>query len=320
MPKISIIIPCYNASAYIDRCFAALENQIYSDFEVIAIDDCSTDDTVDKIMLWQNKGILSICLLQNKVNSGPAYSRNRGISQAKGNFISFCDIDDWYDKDYLDEMIKAQTCYDADMVFCGYKLVFDSTKQLRHPLNAGCNSTQNKESVLLLGIDSLCSILVKKSIISEIPQPDLRNGEDMAIIPLLIINSNKFAFVKEEPYNYYCRSGSASLSPTPAMIESLNKSFNHILSNMPEEYLPITEFIGIKNLIYGSILNTFKISYNKEQAKQIIKGFECNFPHWRDNRHIKSLPIFKRIFIRCLSKSNYFFTFLLSRFHMFMTK
>lgn len=320
MPKVSVIIPCYNASDYVDRCFAALENQTYSDFEVIVIDDCSTDDTVDKIKEWEKKGVMSIQLLQNNVNSGPAQSRNKGISHATGNFISFCDIDDWYDNDYLDEMMKAQSCYNADMVFCGYKLVFDSTKQLRHPLNAVCGSTQNKDTVLLLGNDSLCSILVKKSIISEISQPDLRNGEDMAIIPLLIIHSNKFAFVKKEPYNYYCRSGSASLSPTPAMIESLKKSFDHIYSNMPIEYLAITEFIGIKNLIYGSVLNTFKISYNKEEAKRIVKEFERKFPHWRNNHHIQSLPIFKKIFIGSLSNGNYFITYLLSRFHKFLTK
>lgn len=319
MPQISVIIPCYNASQYIDRCFTALEQQVYKDFEVIVVDDYSTDDTVAKIGAWKKKGTLSINLLQNEVNNGPAHSRNKGISKASGNFISFCDIDDWYDESYLSEMVKAQSNNNADMVFCGYKLVFDSSKNIKHVLDVTFENTHNKKDVLLLGIDSLWTLIVRKEIISEIPQPDIRNGEDMAIIPLLIVNSRNFAFIKKPMYNYYCRSGSASTTPSLSVIDSLKKSFNHICTNMPDLYEQETEFIGIKNLLYGASLNLFKLSYEKDYAQRIIVEFESRFPNWRHNEYISSLPIFKRVFIKSLSSGSYYLTFLLSKFHKIIT-
>lgn len=319
MPKVSVIIPSFNASKYVDRCLSALENQVFKDFEIIVIDDCSTDDTVSKIEAWKEKSTLSIHLLQNEMNSGPAHSRNKGISHATGNFIAFCDIDDWYDENYLSEMVKAQSSNNADMVFCGYKLVFDSGKKILHALDAPFENTNNIKDVLLLGVDSLCTLIVRKEIISKIPQPDIRNGEDMAIIPLVIVQSRMFAFIKKQMYNYYCRSGSASTTPSLSVIDSLKKSFNHICVNMPDVYAQITEFIGIKNLLYGASLNIFKLSYDKDHAKRMITEFESRFPNWRNNEYITSLPIFKRIFIKSLSSGCYCLTFFLSKFHKIIT-
>ena len=92
--KVSVIIPCYNAEAYLRRCLNALEQQKYKDFEVICVDDCSSDDTASIINEFIDRGKISLRYFRNSVNSGPALSRNHGIASATGRYICFCDSDD----------------------------------------------------------------------------------------------------------------------------------------------------------------------------------------------------------------------------------
>ena len=106
MAAISVIIPCYNAADYIEKALRALEQQTFRDFDVILVDDCSKDDTVDVIKKFADRSNLQIQLLRNEVNSGPGASRNRAIAHSDAEFLCFCDSDDWYEPDYLQLMFE----------------------------------------------------------------------------------------------------------------------------------------------------------------------------------------------------------------------
>ena len=123
MVKISVIIPCYNAGNYIEKCLQALEKQSFQDFEVILVDDCSADHTADVIRAFAQRSGLKIMLLQNDVNSGPALSRNRGIAASNGEFVCFCDSDDWYEPDYLQLLYRKSQEEKAEMVIANYYTV-----------------------------------------------------------------------------------------------------------------------------------------------------------------------------------------------------
>lgn len=91
--KISVIIPCYNAEKTILSAIESVVNQTYPVFEIICIDDCSTDSSVELIKC----NFSNIIVIENRVNSGPAKSRNTGMQIASGDFIAFLDSDDvWY--------------------------------------------------------------------------------------------------------------------------------------------------------------------------------------------------------------------------------
>lgn len=320
MSKISVIIPCYNASEYIVRCLEALENQSFKDFEVILIDDCSFDNTVKVIEDYISSSSMIIQLLKNAMNCGPAKSRNLGISYSYAEYICFCDSDDWYDKDYLDLIYSQAELNNSDLVFCGYKLIVEGKPTIKHPLSFPKKSNVEKSSILQMGIDSLCTLMVRRSIIAGISQPDIRNGEDMAIIPLLIVNSERFGFVYDCPYNYYCRSDSASMTPTISVVKSLIASFEFVMHNMPAGYEKETEFIGIKNLVYGGLLNLFKCGWNQVLAIEILNDFERDFPTWKYNVQISSLPLFKRLFVRAASHRRWCVVYLMSKIHSIIVK
>ena len=109
--KLSVIIPVYNCEQYIERCLLSLLNQSYQDFEVIVVDDGSTDNSRKKIeaLLAERKKSTII----SRENGGVSAARNTGIKCAKGEWIAFIDGDDFLSPDYLEEMMKASSGFDS---------------------------------------------------------------------------------------------------------------------------------------------------------------------------------------------------------------
>ncbi|WP_174728972.1 glycosyltransferase family 2 protein [Mesobacillus harenae] len=124
--KVTVVIPTYNVENYIVQCLKSVLNQSLTDFEIIVIDDVSSDRTVELIKTLAEKDP-RIKLLINKKNSGPAHSRNRGIKEAAGDYVAFLDSDDWWDHDRLNEMVGIAEKFDAEMV-CDDQMLIDDNK------------------------------------------------------------------------------------------------------------------------------------------------------------------------------------------------
>lgn len=118
---ISVIIPVYNAQDYITRCLNAIKKQTFRNFEVIIIDDCSNDKTIDFINKFLAENPQMICrLIRNSNNHGDTYSRNVGIRTAKGIYICTIDADDLCHPNFLMLLYKKIKETNAQLVFCGY--------------------------------------------------------------------------------------------------------------------------------------------------------------------------------------------------------
>lgn len=320
MAKVSVIIPCYNAEDYIVKCLEALARQTFKDFDVYCVNDCSLDSTEKVIKDYQIASNLDIHYLKNEVNSGPAYSRNNAIAHSSAEYICFCDSDDWYDEDYLESMVGEANKNDADIVFCDYRMVWDSGKTMDHHTEIRAEHLAHSESVLPRSTDSLCAMMVRRTIIAHAPQPNLRNGEDMAVIPLLVANATRFGKVDKCIYNYLCREGSTSNNASLKVVDSLIASYEHVKNNMSTGYEAETEFIGIRNLLYGALLNLFKCSSDKQKAVSIIENFEERFPVWFDNKYVPILPKSKRIFIKLVQWRAYTLMKCFARLHSMAIK
>jgi len=105
--KFSIVIPCYNASSTIAQTLDSIEKQTFSDFEVIVIDDASEDQAALLEVLEQYRTKLNLSVLTNDANKNGAYSRNRGIKAAKGEYIAFLDADDSWVPTRLERAMEA---------------------------------------------------------------------------------------------------------------------------------------------------------------------------------------------------------------------
>lgn len=118
MPQISIITPVYNTEKYLIKCLDSIKNQTFSDFEVILIDDGSTDDS-PKILDDYAKNNTKFKVFHKK-NEGVTIARKDGIERASGTFIVWVDSDDWIEETHLEKLYKAVTENSADICVCNF--------------------------------------------------------------------------------------------------------------------------------------------------------------------------------------------------------
>lgn len=117
-PCISIVIPIYNAEEYLANCLESIVMQTYGNLEVILINDGSTDSS--KSILQKYVNVDNRFRYFSQINAGPSVARNLGIKEAKGDYLSFIDADDWVSPDYLEKLITAMLNKDTDLVCAGY--------------------------------------------------------------------------------------------------------------------------------------------------------------------------------------------------------
>ncbi|AMJ88211.1 alginate lyase family protein [Alteromonas sp. Mac1] len=131
-PKLSIIVPVYNSGEYLEKCINSILKQTFTDFELIIVNDGSTDDSasiIDKARIKDNR----IKVITNiKPSGNPGSPRNQALEIAKGAYIGFVDSDDWIDADYYEILMTNAISRNADIVFCsGFVNEIGDEQQLR---------------------------------------------------------------------------------------------------------------------------------------------------------------------------------------------
>lgn len=127
MRKVSIIIPVYNAEKTIEKCVSSILKQTYKNYEVLLIDDGSSDNSLDVIQKYKKHENIKVLTQENH---GVAYTRNRGIKEATGDYIMFIDNDDFIDSDYIEKHITAISKENSDIVMSGYRRINVENKVL----------------------------------------------------------------------------------------------------------------------------------------------------------------------------------------------
>lgn len=126
---VSVIVPVYNVEKYLSECIQSILDQSYPYFELLLIDDGSTDGSpaiCDEFAQMDSR-----IRVIHKENQGASATRNRGIDEAKGDFIVFVDSDDLIQEKMLQKMVTAMTRYQTDLTICGYERFKDNWKQRR---------------------------------------------------------------------------------------------------------------------------------------------------------------------------------------------
>lgn len=116
--NVSVIVPVYNAEKWIARCLDSLLNQTMTDYEIICIDDGSTDKSAIILRNYETN-YPNIQVIQQQ-NQGVSAARNKGLEIAKGEYIGFVDIDDWVESDYLELLYNTAKQKSVDIAICGY--------------------------------------------------------------------------------------------------------------------------------------------------------------------------------------------------------
>ena len=198
-PFFSLIIPCYNVSKFIDKGIKSLDSQTFKNFEVIFIDDCSTDNTYDILSEYKINSELNITLLKNDKNSGPGKSRNNGIKVANGIYITFMDSDDWLENTFFEDIHNCIIQNKADIVQCDFYRYY---KEEKHWIKCTKNlhSRITMSDILAKTVSSLWNLAIRKDLFNDLKIPELYNAEDVIIIPQLLSRANIIDFIHKHLY------------------------------------------------------------------------------------------------------------------------
>lgn len=163
----SVIIPVYNREDTIARAVNSVLQQTYKKIEVIIVDDCSNDSSVNIVKKYDDPRIKLICLPQNY---GANYARNRGIENAEGELIAFQDSDDEWVKDKLDKQVKYMLHQNLEASFCPY-ILFDGKQSKIVPSdfeNIDLYTTQLKEKLKRGNVVGTPTLVVRRDVFSRI--------------------------------------------------------------------------------------------------------------------------------------------------------
>lgn len=211
MKKLSVIVAAYNAEPYIDRCIRSIISQ-KADTEIVVVDDGSEDRTLEILEKYKDE-IKLIALEQN--GGSVARTRNIGLENACGEFITYCDADDWYQPGALHKILEAQEKTDADIVRFSYLQIFANGVKWQ-PKTAFQTGFVPKERfcesvypLFIGGIDlnSVCCAIFRREIVEHIRfSLAFQTAEDAAFSIEAYTGANSVLFLNEPLYCYYCRS------------------------------------------------------------------------------------------------------------------
>ena len=164
--KISVIVAAYNAEKYVAETLESIGAQTIDDYEIIVVNDGSSDGTIDILREYENS--LDNMIVIDKENGGPSSARNAGLDIAKGEFVYFFDADDVLELDALEELYERAQDRRADLVIAKYD-IFNRFKTF--PVN-GINDLVRLDKIdkyepLILWTFSLCNKLFRRSIIEK---------------------------------------------------------------------------------------------------------------------------------------------------------
>ena len=289
---VSIIMPAFNAERRIEQTIHSLERQSYKEFEIIIVDDGSTDNTglICDSLSTQYSNIIVL----HEENAGPGKAREKGVHIAKGDIIAFVDSDDYLSDDALEVLVRKMDSTGADILQFGYKMIDDNGNILsEHPLQK-CNFESSKEAFGYFIAQKNCTNFLwnkvyKHSLFHSIEWPDIFYSEDYVVLAQLYGKAIR-AVTIEKPLYYYVQHNESAVNK-PFTVRKLDQitAGKYVVGYTRKnyaEYLPEALFylstrsarlaemaknsnLENRNNIYQEVLTTFKAAYS--EMKQVLR-------------------------------------------------
>ncbi len=263
-PKISIIVPCYNAEDYIDRCVESIIRQSMelNSIQILLVNDASTDDTLKYLERWENRYPESICVITYDQNIRQGGARNVGLHYATGDYICFADSDDWLEPDALETLYSTAIQGDYDVVQGRYEYNYQyalcknitteyAIKQFHFSSNNGISIWDAKP----MEKTGIWTGLYRRKLIEEhqIFFPEGCIFEDNYWWAVLRLYVKSYCYIEYVVYHYYH-------NPTSTMhkIDAMHHYDRLKVETMLLEYY---KKVGAFDILYPSICNNFVQSY-----------------------------------------------------------
>ena len=263
MSQVSIIIPVFNSEKSLPRCLNSIKAQTYDDFEVIMVNDGSTDNSAQICAEYCKED--SRFKLFNQENSGPSVARNKGIEEAASKYLSFVDSDDWIEPDFIEQFYNAAEETDADLTICSYVVESNNGSEKRKSSYSkpGLYEGQACREIALNSIcgrtKGICAFSVVRFIKREIFKTTgymfnmkVHRSEDYLLWTQIAFKVNRVCMITDKHlYHYVMNEESITHSYIKDCWKMVKTIFDELRSTLPQE----DEVI--KNLNYAFIIRTY---------------------------------------------------------------
>lgn len=227
MAKISVILPCYNVENLIDRCLESIVRQTIGveHLEIICVDDCSTDHTWEKLLMWEAKYPEQIMLIKSDENGRQGRARNIGIQYATTPWLGFIDSDDWVEPDYFEILYAYAQTGRYEMVVCGHErdfsnelTCFEKVKRRteKEDITILVDSEEKRKELIKmppLGYSAWAKLIRKSFLVeNDLYFPEHITYEDVLWGCLIHLYVRCSYIVKEKLYHYYVNKESTVLT------------------------------------------------------------------------------------------------------------
>lgn len=198
--KISIVTTAYNIEAYVEKCLESLLAQTHKDIEIIVVNDCSTDKTMDIVGKFTDERIK---VVNHSQNMGAGWARRTGIGAATGEYVITVDGDDWLAPDFIEALAKNAEETDADIVSGGITYVWSDTyeevKRFLPHISEGMQKFKDYGNKKIVFLNNK---LVRRTMYDTVPYSTRRYCEDTPVILPLLYLANKVSYVDVQGYYY----------------------------------------------------------------------------------------------------------------------
>lgn len=291
MSRLSIITPIFNGEAYIDRYMSDLDAQTCKDFEVILVDDCSTDGSREKLERHEGKHAFKIVIKTLQKNQGPGVARNEALRHISGDFVTFIDIDDHVANDYVEKLLDVMIHNDCDLA------IFDYYRE-------GQNFSGRENVVLTSKGDEFvpkpqafrcshisCTKVFKTSIIkqNELHFPALYSGEDGVFVRRYIKYADKIYYSKYAGYYYqYNPKSIMHTHMKRKKVERSEEEYRRLTRSSDANIMLRQDFYDTPEIVFElwleDLLSVIGRLYNEKAPnkwyKRYIKEKEREMPQW----------------------------------------
>ena len=299
--KLSIIVPVYNMAAdgKLEFCLNSLINQTITDYEILAVDDCSTDNSLEILRSYEKKHTEKFKVIASPVNKKQGGAKNLGLAKASGEWIGFIDSDDWVTENFYEKLVTRGEETGADMVGCDYHLVHKHSMDIgqivpnNKPSQAGV-LTKEKYRSLILDSGSLVVKIYRRHMILDYPNrfPEGIFYEDNAISNSWMLRAKHFEYIPEPLYYYYQHDTSTVHTITKRRCEDRMEAARIMVKEAKEfgfldEYYPEIES-SFTTLFYVNTLFSYMAGVKKKEfgfVKALGKEMKETFPGFMENKY-----------------------------------
>lgn len=311
---VSIIIPVYNTSAYIDRCLDSVTKQSYNNTEIILVDDGSTDDSREKCLFWAKKDDRIKTITQK--NAGVSAARNKGLEIAFGEYIQFMDPDDKIEREMIEKMVSEIDANGAELAVCAFYNIFPN-KTLKASLPRGMIYGKDIiKSIFLPGFFLSCwNKLFKRNLLLDKNgefikfDTEIAISEDSLWLSEILTKAEKAVYIDTPFYYWYRRNDSATKGANAYRLDEKAMTeiaaFEKIVANCRAVSSDVYEaankrlFVILKQKLFAAYRKK-----DKKLTKELNTKIKNVLKEYKPSNKVDKIVVIKFKFMRLLYRMN----------------